>query len=59
VGAGDAFASIVIMGLKNNWLLSDTLERAQQFASAIVQNRGAIVNDKSFYIDFMKTWEIA
>ena len=59
VGAGDAFSSIVIMGLKNNWLLSDTLERAQQFASAIVQNRGAIVNDKSFYIDFMKTWEIA
>jgi fructokinase len=47
------------MGLKNNWLLSDSIERAQQFASAIVQKRGAVVSDKSFYIDFMKAWEIA
>ena len=58
VGAGDAFASIIIFGLKNNWPLADTIERAQQFASAIVQNRGATVNDKNFYIDFLKTWEI-
>jgi len=59
VGAGDAFSSVVIMGLKNNWQLSDTIQRAQDFASAIVEKRGAIVNDQGFYIDFLKHWKLA
>ena len=58
VGAGDAFTSVVITGLKNNWPLSATIQRAQQFASAIVQQRGAIVNNQAFYLDFLKDWEL-
>jgi fructokinase len=58
VGAGDAFSSVVIMGLNNNWPLLTTMQRAQEFASAIVGHRGAIVSDKSFYQDFMNAWGI-
>jgi fructokinase len=58
VGAGDAFTSVVITGLNNNWPLSATIQRAQQFASAIVQQRGAIVNNPAFYLDFLKDWEL-
>ena len=58
VGAGDAFSAIVILGLMNNWPLADIVERAQAFASAIVQQRGAIVTDKSFYLEFADRWSI-
>jgi fructokinase len=40
VGAGDAFASVCILGLLRDWPLSQTLERAQQFASLLVGQRG-------------------
>ena len=33
VGAGDAFASVIILGLNNDWPLDITLQRAQLFAS--------------------------
>ena len=56
VGAGDAFSSVVILGLKNGWPLSLTAQRAQEFASAIVQKRGAIVKERKFYLDLMKNW---
>lgn len=49
VGAGDAFASIMILGLTGEWPLNTTLQRAQAFASAVVGQRGATVVDKNFY----------
>ena len=33
VGAGDAFASVIILGLVRDWPLEATLRRAQAFAS--------------------------
>jgi len=59
VGAGDAFCSVIIMGLKNDWPLPITMQRAQQFASAIVSQRGATVSDRSFYNDFLSDWGLA
>lgn len=56
VGAGDAFASVMILGLTKAWPLSLTLQRAQDFASAIVGNRGATVSDAGFYRPFMNQW---
>jgi fructokinase len=56
VGAGDAFTSIIIMGLLNSWPQDVVLERAQQFASAIVGQRGATVDEPGFYYDFMDQW---
>ena len=58
VGAGDAFSSVFILGLKNYWPMQTTLERAQGFASEIVTKRGATISDKSFYRNFINKWHI-
>lgn len=58
VGAGDAFSSIVVLGLKNKWPLSKTTKRAQEFASTIVRQRGAIINEHKYYDTFMKDWNL-
>jgi len=52
VGAGDALAAVMILGLMRNWPLQDSLDRAQQFASAVVGRRGATVSDAAFYAPF-------
>ncbi len=56
VGAGDAFASVVIMGLVNAWPMQITLDRAQAFASRIVGQRGATVSNPGFYQQVMQSW---
>lgn len=56
VGAGDAFTSVLLLGQAHNWPLPLLLERAQQFASAIVGVRGATVNDAGFYRPFIQEW---
>lgn len=58
VGAGDAFTAVFIFGMLNQWPVPDTLDRAQQFASRIVQQRGAIITDKTVYSDFLKHWGV-
>jgi fructokinase len=58
VGAGDAFSSVVILGLDNEWPMQTTLERAQDFASVIVTQRGATVTDTGFYQDYLNKWHI-
>lgn len=56
VGAGDAFASVAILGLLSGWPLPLLLERAQQFAAALVGVRGATLNDPGFYQTFRRIW---
>lgn len=56
VGAGDAFTSVMILGLTNDWPLDVTLQRAQEFASALVGQRGATVSDPNFYHFFIQCW---
>lgn len=58
VGAGDAFSSVLILGLLKDWSLDDTLRRAQQFASAVVGQHGATTQDKNFYIPFIEKWSL-
>jgi fructokinase len=58
VGAGDALTSVLILGLELDWPLNLTLERAQQFASAIVGQRGAVVNDPTFYQSYIDAWRL-
>lgn len=55
VGAGDALAAVVILGLLRDWPLAATLERAQSFASAIVGQRGATVREPDLYAKLMST----
>ena len=59
VGAGDAFTSVMILGLLHDWTLPVALERAQAFASAITGVRGATVNDTGFYRPFIDNWELS
>jgi fructokinase len=56
VGAGDAFAAVAILGLYRNWPLATTLERAQGFASRIVQTRGATIQDPALYRSLREQW---
>ena len=56
VGAGDAFATILLLGLSKQWPLEVTLERAQAFACAVVGKRGATVADREFYRAFSEQW---
>jgi len=56
VGAGDAMASVMVLGILRGWPLGQSLERAQDFASAVVGQRGATVHDMNFYTTFMDRW---
>ena len=56
VGTGDAFSSIIILGLHYNWPLQTTLQRAQEFASKIVAIQGATTQDRAFYKPLIKAW---
>ncbi|WP_445371091.1 carbohydrate kinase family protein [Methylomonas sp. HW2-6] len=56
VGAGDAFAAVLLLGIARGWPLASALERAQDFASAIVGQRGATVSDPEFYRRFREAW---
>jgi fructokinase len=56
VGAGDAFAAVLILGILNGWPLTLALERAQDFATRIVGMRGATVADPSLYAGFREDW---
>ena len=59
VGAGDAFASVCILGLVRGWEVDTILPRAQAFASAIVGQRGATTNDRAFYQRLLNQWELS
>lgn len=59
VGAGDAFAAVTILGIQQGWDWQTTLERAQQFASFIVTQRGAISQNLTVYRDFRNFWHVS
>lgn len=56
VGAGDAFTAVMILGFLRHWSLSDSLQRAQQFAAKICETKAAISEDKSLYQDLLQQW---
>ena len=57
VGAGDAFASVFLLGLSQQWPIATTLERAQAFAAELVTRRGATIADAEFYRTFSQDWD--
>ena len=57
VGAGDAFCSVLLLGIVRQWPVPVTLQRAQAFASAIVGKRGATVSEPEFYQTFLNEWD--
>lgn len=59
VGAGDAFSSVLILGLLQEWPLATMLDRAREFAEAVVGLRGATTSDADFYSRFRAPWSSA
>lgn len=59
VGAGDAFTSVLVLGLVHGWPLTATLRRAQDFASRVVVQRGATIHDPAIYRGLMRNWRTA
>jgi fructokinase len=57
VGAGDAFSSVMILGLTSGWPGEVILERALAFASTICTIRGATTRDRGFYSEWNGLWE--
>ena len=57
VGAGDAFSSVVLLGLARGWPWPRTLARAQELAGAVVGLRGATTEDRGFYTRITENWE--
>ncbi len=58
VGAGDAYSAVFLLGLINHWNTSQIMERAQQFATAIIANQGATNQNKDFYYPWLKSWSL-
>ncbi|SFL51221.1 fructokinase [Desulfomicrobium norvegicum] len=56
VGAGDAFSAVCILGMLSCWPETTALKRADDFASAICEIRGAVPEDSEFYQNFTKEW---
>lgn len=59
VGAGDAFSSVLLIGLAGNWPMPTIMERAQDFASGIVSLHGATTMDRNFYTPYAKKWNLS
>lgn len=57
VGAGDALAAVIVLGLLEQWPLETALRRAQAFASAVCGRRGATVRERKFYHQFLQDWK--
>ena len=57
VGAGDAFASVCILGLHRDWPYGLIIERAQHFAALLVGSRGATLNDPQKYSALLAEWQ--
>ena len=56
VGAGDAFSSVVLAGLLQDWPWAHTLARANDFAAAICEVRGAVPASLDRYDSWTKSW---
>ena len=51
-------AAVMLLGLLHDWSMPVVLERAQQFAGALVGRRGATVTDRAFYAKFSRQWQL-
>lgn len=53
VGAGDAYAAVLALGLLNNWPPEKIISEATEFSSRICKIQGAVSDDRSFYQNFI------
>ena len=58
VGAGDAFASVLLLGQLLGWEPPQTMARAQHFASLVLGVRGALLRETDAYSELRAAWGI-
>ena len=58
VGAGDAFSAVNIAGIILGWEPPVILERSLEFASKILEIRGATTDNVSLYNGFIRRWKM-
>lgn len=58
VGAGDAFASVLLLGELCGWALRTTLQRAAQHASAVCGIAGAVDPASGIYASARAAWDV-
>lgn len=56
IGAGDAFASVCLLGQIRQWPVAQTLNRATSFASMVCAQRGALIDERSVYANLLREW---
>jgi len=56
VGAGDAFSSVVLLGLMQGWRMDKTLRHALAFAAHLCEVRGAVLPDRDYYQTCLLQW---
>ncbi len=56
VGAGDGFAAVLLLGLSQQWPWAESLARAGDFAASLVSRRGATIDDRTVYGQFLTSW---
>ncbi len=57
VGAGDAFAAVLLLGLIEGWAPDVSMPRAARFAAEICGIRGATTGDIALYDRLLEAWE--
>ncbi len=57
VGAGDAFASVTLIGLLDDWPVEVALRRANEFAAVVCERQGATLPDRADYARVRASWE--
>ena len=58
VGAGDAFSSVMLLGMLKGWSHQASIQRALAFASRVCAERGALIHDKSIYQSYIDQWKM-
>ncbi len=59
VGAGDAFSSIMLLGILSGWTVAETVPRALAFAAYLCSVRGATISDIKVYESFKTQWSVS
>jgi len=59
VGAGDAFAAVMVYGALARWPAERTLQRANELALSICTVPGALPDGAEFYLPFRDAWGLA
>lgn len=58
VGSGDGFSAVFILGWLRQWPVELTMQRADHFARAVCQLRGAVPLEDGFYDRWREQWQL-